>query len=112
MSEVLSIKAVINGVDIVTIRGRAAWALLKLIESGEGGCSYVDCPAPHWGGYIHKLRKLGIRIDTTREAHGRPFAGRHARYFLRGRILLVDMIGTNGEPVDAPYASRASVPQF
>jgi hypothetical protein len=93
MSDIHSINAAINGGDMVTVRGRAAWALLKLIASGESGCSYVDHPAPRWGGYVHKLRKLGIIIDTIREAHGGPFAGHHARYCLQSRVSVVEQTG-------------------
>lgn len=78
---------------VVTVRGRAAWALMELINGGHRGCSYIENPAPRWSGYIHKLRKLGIRVETVRETHGGLFPGKHARYVLRSRITIVEVSG-------------------
>ena len=30
---------------IVKVRGRAAWALVELVDSGTGGCSCIDYPS-------------------------------------------------------------------
>jgi hypothetical protein len=78
---------------IIVVRGRAAWALIKLITAGTTGCSIFDYPAPRWGSYVYRLRKLGIPIVTNREAHGGQFAGHHARYVLRTRITILQQIG-------------------
>jgi hypothetical protein len=62
----------------LTVIGRDAWAPLELYRSGEAGCAPIDHPGPRWSGYVHKHRKLGLRIETTTESHGGPFAGHHA----------------------------------
>lgn len=93
MSDILTVKALVSGKGVVSVRGRAAWALLELIITSGTGCSYIDHPAPRWSGYVHELRKLGIIIDTIKEMHGGPFAGRHARYVLRSRIRILEERG-------------------
>jgi hypothetical protein len=70
----------------LTVHGRDAWALLELYRAGEASCTPIDHPGPRWSGYIFKLRKLGLRIETLTERHGGPFAGQHARYVLRSRL--------------------------
>jgi hypothetical protein len=75
---------------VQSVQGRDAWALLELHRAGEGGCTPIDHPDPRWSGYIHKLRKLGLRIETITESHGGPFAGHHARYVLRSRIRILE----------------------
>jgi hypothetical protein len=93
MSCVLSLKAHIPGKGVVVIHGRAAWALLELLAAGSTGCTYIDHPAPRWSSYVYRLRKLGIAIDTKREAHSGPFAGHHARYVLRSRVIILQQAG-------------------
>ncbi len=92
----LTLKVRIDAGEAVVVVGRAAWALLELLAAGNVGCTYIDNPAPRWSGYIYELRKLGVDIDTMQELHGGPFAGRHARYFLRSRVTILKKIG--GEP--------------
>src|SRR5262249_11021095 len=73
----------------LTVPGRDAWALLELHRAGEAGCTPITHPGPRWSGYIHKLRKRGLRIETVTERHGGPFAGHHARYVLRSKVRLI-----------------------
>lgn len=73
----------------LTFRGRDAWALSELLASGERGCTPIDHPGPRWSGYVHKLRRAGLAIETVVEPHSGPFAGRHARYVLRTRLEIV-----------------------
>jgi hypothetical protein len=51
-------------------------------------------PGPRWSGYVFKLRRLGILIETLHEQHGGPFPGRHARYVLRSPVMVLDQNGT------------------
>ena len=74
---------------LMTIKGRDAWALDCLYRAGPTGCTPIDHPGPRWSGYVHKLRKLGINIETITENHEGQFQGHHARYVLRSRISLV-----------------------
>ena len=69
--------------------GREAWALLQLHRAGLVGCTPITHPGPRWSGYVFKLRRRGLRIETINESHGGPFAGHHARYVLRSRIRIV-----------------------
>lgn len=71
------------------VRGRDAWALQELHRAGAIGCTPIDNPGPRWSGYVHKLRKKGLSIETVTENHSGPFAGHHARYILRSSVSLV-----------------------
>jgi hypothetical protein len=65
---ILIVKAQIGQTgSVVTVRGRDAWALLELKAANDNGCTPIDHPGPRWSGYVHKLRKAGIIIDTIRE---------------------------------------------
>jgi len=52
----------------VTVIGRDAWALLELHRAGDCRCTPLTHPGPRWSGYVHKLRKLGLRIETVTES--------------------------------------------
>jgi hypothetical protein len=81
----------------LALKGRDAWALLQLHHAGDAGCTPIDTPGPRWSGYVHKLRRAGIAIETVHESHRGPFPGRHARYVLRSRVRVVEA-GGNGAP--------------
>jgi hypothetical protein len=88
---ILIVKAQIGDTGpVVTVRGRDAWALLELKAANDGGCTPIDNPGPRWSGYVHKLRKAGLEIETIWEAHGGPFAGEHARYVLRSPVTILE----------------------
>lgn len=70
--------------------GRDAWALACLIVARDGGCTPIDHPGPRWSGYVHKLRRAGLDIETVEERHGGPYAGRHARYVLRTGVEVLE----------------------
>lgn len=57
------------------------------MEAGAKGCTPITNPAPRWSGYVGKLRGYGVPIETIREKHGGEFAGTHARYVLRARVV-------------------------
>ena len=73
----------------VTVTGRDAWALDRLMKAGEAGCTPIDQPAPRWSHYIFKLRRAGIAVETITENHGGAYAGNHARYVLRTPLTVV-----------------------
>jgi hypothetical protein len=73
----------------ITIKGRDAWALVNLIEAGEKGCTPLTTPGPRWSGYVHKLRRAGLVVETIHENHSGPFPGSHARYVLRSRVVVL-----------------------
>jgi hypothetical protein len=52
--------------------GRDAWALHALIGAGDRGCTPIDYPGRRWSGYIHKLRRAGLVIETIDERHAGP----------------------------------------
>jgi len=65
---ILVVKAQIDeSGPVVTVRGRDAWALLKLKAANDNRCTPIDHPGPRWSGYVHKLRKAGIVIETIRK---------------------------------------------
>lgn len=71
----------------IEAKGREAWALDRLRWAGPKGCTPITEPAPRWSAYIHKLRGLGVPIETVIELHAGEFAGHHARYVLRARVV-------------------------
>lgn len=73
----------------ILISGRVRWALESLMAAGEKGCTPIDTPGPRWSDYVFKLRGEGVQIETVNETHEGPFAGQHARYVLRSRIVSV-----------------------
>lgn len=90
---ILIVKAQIDEAGrVVTVRGRDAWALLEL-KAANDGCTPIDHPGPRWSGYIHKLRKAGIDIETVREKHHGPFAGEHARCVLKSMVIILERKG-------------------
>ncbi len=72
----------------IKIYGRDAWALECLHRAGPSGCTPLDHPGPRWSGYVFKLRKAGLIIETLTENHPAPFPGHHARYVLRSNIAI------------------------
>lgn len=72
-----------------TVQGRDAWALNHLIEAGKSGCTAIETPGPRWSHYVWKLRGYGFSIETIPEEHGGPFPGRHARYRLHSRLMVI-----------------------
>lgn len=75
---------------IVTVSGRPRWALEELRRAGLEGCTPIDNPAPRWSAYVFDLRNMHIPIETIRERHYGPFAGRHARYVLRATVTPIN----------------------
>jgi hypothetical protein len=74
---------------LMTIVGRDADTLEKLIAAGLRGLTPIEYPAPRWSHYVFKLRRAGIIIETIDEPHGGPFAGHHARYVLRSEVEIL-----------------------
>ena len=92
MNDIIRLKvAVVDGPQHA-VAGREAWALGKLIEAGERGCTPIDQPAPRWSHYIFLLRRRGILVETIHEGHSGPFAGHHARYVLRTRLTVIETV--------------------
>jgi hypothetical protein len=75
----------------MTIYGREAWCLRRLIEAGEQGCTPIEQPAPRWSAYVHDLRhKFGLVIETIHEPHSGPYAGSHARYVAKSHVAIIE----------------------
>lgn len=70
----------------ITLRGRNLWTMLQLIKAGSMGCTPIDNPAPRLSAYVHRLREMGVAIETLIEKHGGPFAGWHGRYVLLSKV--------------------------
>jgi hypothetical protein len=76
---------------LITVIGRDAWMLGKLVEAGPKGCTTLEQPAPRTSHYIWKLRHTyGITIASIEEEHGGAYAGRHVRYLLQQRVEFSD----------------------
>ena len=76
-----------DGDKVVSVKGRVAWTLGKLIAAGERGITPLDCPTGvRLAHYVFRLRSEGIVVETERETHDGPFSGTHARYILRSPV--------------------------
>jgi hypothetical protein len=75
---------------VVSLIGRDAFAFRQLKNADARGHTPIDHPGPRWSSYVHKLRKAGFLIETVTEAHGGPFAGKHARYVLRSETTVIE----------------------
>jgi hypothetical protein len=73
------------------LNGRLAWALHALIAAGQNGCTPLEHPGPRWSGYVHRLRRAGLPIETIDECHAGPYPGRHARYVLRATVEILSI---------------------
>jgi hypothetical protein len=80
-----------DGSHCIDVTGRDEWALLELAVAGTKGCTPIDNPAPRWSAYVHKLREMGVDIETVIERHAGPFPGNHARYVLHSLILRMEV---------------------
>jgi hypothetical protein len=93
----------------VSLVGREAWALLNLVEAGLAGCTPLTTPGPRWSHYVYRLRKCGFVIETIYEPHGGAFPGTHARYALRGRVVISGGTLSAWRPNGVRYPVEASV---
>lgn len=87
-----------DGVEKVA-KGRDAWALSELIAAGAEGCTPITNPGPRWSGYVLKLRKRGVDIETVHERHDGPYAGTHARYRLKSNLDVIETQTAGGADV-------------
>ena len=78
--------------EMLRVKGREAWTLNCLLETGESGVIPVDRPAPRWSAYVHSLRKRGLVIDTIDEQHAGPYSGTHGRYVLRTSLQVLKTV--------------------
>lgn len=78
-----------TGIVTIELGGRLRWALEQLMKAGAKGVTPLENPALRWAAYVHRLRELGIDIETKTERHAKPFAGNHARYVLRSQVRAV-----------------------
>lgn len=78
--------------SVITAQGRDAWALSKLIEAGDRGCTPIEHVGPRWSHYVWKLRGFGLAIETINETHDGPYSGRHARYLLRSGLTVISEV--------------------
>lgn len=77
----------------ISVIGREAWCLRKLIDAGEKGVSSLDNIGPRLAHYVYKLRSYGFAIETVHEKHGGDFPGSHARYRNHSKLhILSDMV--------------------
>ena len=86
----ITVRIVASGI-VLRFRGRDAWALHCLIAVGERGCTPICHPGPRWSGYVFKLRRAGLDVETITEKHAAPYAGTHARYVLRTPVEIIDV---------------------
>jgi hypothetical protein len=74
----------------VTLVGRFAWCLEKLITAGERGITALDEIGPRLSHYVFVLRRRhGLTIETREEKHGGQFSGWHGRYVLHTKASVI-----------------------
>ena len=75
---------------VTSLIGRDAWAFRRLMNADAHDCTPIEHPGRCWSSYVHKLRKAGFSIETVTQAHGGPFAGKHARCVLRSETTVIE----------------------
>jgi hypothetical protein len=74
----------------LTLVGRFAWCLEKLVTAGERGITALDEIGPRLSHYVFVLRRRhGLTIETREEKHGRQFSGWHGRYVLHTNASVI-----------------------
>jgi len=74
---------------LVTVKGRQAWMLRRLMEAGKTGLTSIEAPAPRNSHYVYALRRAGINVETEYEEHSGPYPGLHGRYRLVSELKLL-----------------------
>ena len=74
----------------IRVKGRNRWALERLMQAREAGCTPLTHPGPRWSGYVHNLREMGVQIETITEPHDGPYPGTHGRYVLRCTVARIE----------------------
>ncbi len=98
----LIVRAVVEGLTLFDHReieatGRYGQTLKALIEAGDKGVTALEISSwalrlSHYVDILRKDERYRLHIETQLEEHEVEGmgAGRHARYFLRDRVRLVD----------------------
>ena len=80
----------IAGSRLQTATGPEAQTIIALIKAGPKGITSLETFQAGWavrlGAYVFDLKKMGVPIVTTREAHD---GGKYGRYTLSGPVELV-----------------------
>lgn len=69
------------------LSGRIGQTMHALMKAKHTGITPLENPSMRLAAYVHSLREMGFTIDTEMEQHDGPYAGRHARYRLRSKVL-------------------------
>jgi hypothetical protein len=78
----------------ITLAGRFAWCLEKLLTAGERGITALDETGPRLSHYVLVLRRrYGLIIETREEKHGGQFSGWHGRYVLHTKACVITADG-------------------
>lgn len=78
---------VLHGPQEVTLTGRNAWLMRRLIERGNRGLTAAECPPGlRLAALVHNLRRAEIAILSEIERHTGDFPGNHVRYVLDVRV--------------------------
>lgn len=76
--------------DLVTLTGRQAWCVDRLVTAGESGITSIESPGARVAHFVFLLRKeQGLSIETEREQHTGPYPGGHGRYRLRTPVKII-----------------------
>jgi hypothetical protein len=99
--------------SLLAVHGREPWALRRLIEAGERGCTPIEHPGPRWSHYVWKLRGYGIAVATINEAHAGICAGHHARYVERSARIILEQVPVSAHRADVVFGGwRQSRPRL
>lgn len=96
---VIEMSVCVDGRPAQTVLGRFAWCLAELIRAGDVGVTPLERPAPRWSHYVWSLRtKQGFCIESIEEAHGGAYSGRHVRYRLASRVVVLEVVRGHKRP--------------
>ena len=85
-----------GGMRQLNLVGRTAQTLEALVKFGDAGitANTLGGPAIRISNYILALRRdHNLKISTTAEKHGGPFAGTHGRFRIKSNVTLSGLTG-------------------
>jgi hypothetical protein len=82
----IKVQVTVDGSPVRRFASRDSGTLHKWTQTTEGGCTLSEHPAPRWNHDVCWLLWERVGSQTVAEKHDGRYAGTHARYVLRSRV--------------------------
>lgn len=81
--------------------------ILEDMIARPDGITSIDYPGVRVADGIFKIRKAGVAVETIYEAHDGEYAGCHALYVLRSRVVRL-VAASSPTPTSSPSHQEAA----